>query len=330
MTTIPSLAKNTVTLFRLFSTTPIKWAKRAQAPIVRGFRTNTAPSSKTSSYISLVELKNVDPSRVASRNTTRTATQLPHVATCPTPIKVQLLEVRQPTSWLHGAWMPGHVSARIAAFEQPVAAPLKTKRQAPMPPSEPVPAPVKTIASIPQQTLARSTSAPGQTVTPPLPPSAQAGASNPLGRSNSYPPTTHHGKALFAEMAEHPLVLSRAPLESMGKASEVEANSSVHESAALPLQGRPLDPFQLALTERMGTREPAAPIEVTAEVKRQAEKLRKERQAKLNAAMRNDPRKQAVPTPPGSEESDADTLKRNLMAELNGVLATRSRKVASG
>lgn len=319
MTTIPSLAKNTVTLFRLFSTTPIKWAKKAQAPIVRGFRPNSPSAHKSSSYLDMDDLRNVDPIRVGSHNSARTAAPLPPVATRPTPIKVQLIEVRQPASgsWLHDAWMPGHVSARIAAFEQLAAPQPKTKRQAPMPPSGSVPQPAKTTTSIPKQTLERSISGPRQTVAPPLPPSAHADASNRLGRSNSYPPTAQDRKPLFAELVKHPLLRSRETPESTREASEEGPISSIRQNATPSLNDGSLNPLQLALKKRVQMLERVAPIEVKPEVQRQAEELRARREAERAAAMREFLGTRSEPATPEFGNS------KDLIAELKEVLSAR-------
>ncbi|WP_312318494.1 hypothetical protein [Stenotrophomonas sp.] len=332
------MAQNARTLFQLFSTNSM-----GKAPSVRGFRTSPPSTPTSSSDIRLNRMENLSQSRANSHHNARSASPLRSVQQASTPplppvaIRATLIKVQMPVnaSWLHGQWKPGHVLERIAAFERLAAqqsgatssrssasvirveakqqepTPPTAKRQAPKTPPVPVPAPT------------RSTSVLEQTVTPP----AEADASNLLGRSNTFPQTAQLGKDLFAELAAHPLVRSRATAESTGDTSEME--SSDRQKATSPPEVRRLNPFQLDLRKQLEKREPIKPIAIKPEVQRQADELRKQRETERNAAMRDGPGKGAEPATPESGRSVSDTINKDLIAELKEVQRARASNVQS-
>lgn len=148
------MAQRAFTLLKLLPHNPKNIARRAQAPVVVGFRTHPAYVRKSPSDIPLFHLGNRSLSRdslasarsASPPQTPRSPTPPQSPATLrPTPTYVQL---PANASWLHGQWKPGQVRAGIDFFErianaQAPAAPtrpsspmaeVKAKRKAPPPP----------------------------------------------------------------------------------------------------------------------------------------------------------------------------------------------------
>lgn len=354
MTTFTSWVQNTYSMLKHLPQSQKYHLKSTQAPIVRGFR--KIPGSPSEIRLHTLGNRSERPQRQADAGALRTPSpprslqrslSPPAPATRPTPTRVHLPVV---ASWLHDRWVPGQVSARIAQFEsvkevgiatlaKPKPAPAQearpldqttaakaiarpVKRQAPQPPTE--------------KAHAQPSAPPAPPVppAPPAPPAPPVADSRPLARTNSAPEPTQDRAAMFAELMKHPLLRGQSAPETTGTTREEASGGHLRQhatSSTVPRKDRPLDTFQRNLKARIGTRRPAAAIEVSAEVQRQAELLRARREAERNAATRDVPRKGAEATSPVSGWSASDTFnarrtptaaQANLIDELKQVQRT--------
>ncbi len=319
MTTFTSWVQNTCSMLKHLPQSQKYHLKSAKPPIVRGFR----PISDSPSAIRLHTLGNRSerPQRQADAGALRTPSpprslqrslSPPAPATRPTPTRVHLPVV---ASWLHDRWVPGQVNARIAQFET-----LKEVGTATL--AKPKPAPVQEARRVGQASAPKDIARPIKRqapqpptekahVPPPAPPAPPVADSRPLARTNSAPEPTQDRAAMFAELMKHPLLRGQSAPETTGTTREEASDGHPRQhatSSTVPRKDRPLDTFQRNLKARIGTRRPAAAIEVSAEVQRQAELLRARREAERNAATRDVPRKGAEATSPVSGWSASDTF----------------------
>lgn len=138
MAHITSMAQRAFSLLKLISHSPRHVAKRAEGPIVMGFKPGTLerirneePQRQSPSKMRLYSLGEcMGKYRLDGGNTERSASSPPRVQgtlpsspparTCPAPVKVQL---PVHASWLHDHWKPGQVRAGVTFFEGLASAP---------------------------------------------------------------------------------------------------------------------------------------------------------------------------------------------------------------